>query len=125
MGERRKKKESTSDCKTADELAALCAEIAEDHKSEDVVRLKISELSVIADYLVLCTGNSVPHVRAIADHIYRELRNRFNIRAFSIDGVPASQWMVLDYGNVIVHVFTPEIRDIYQLESLWGDAQRD
>lgn len=124
MMERRKKKEFMAVCKTADQLAAICAEIAEDHKSENVVRLKISELSVIADYLVLCTGNSVPHVRAIADHIYRGLRNRFNIRALSMDGTPASQWMVLDYGNVIVHIFTPEIRDIYQLESLWGDAQR-
>ena len=111
----------------AEELAFTCAKTADDHKAENIITLKVSEvpeLCVLADYFVLCTGNSVPHLSAIADSIAREVRTKMAVRPRVIDGTPASQWTVIDFGGVIVHVLSPKMREQYQLESLWGDAPK-
>lgn len=107
-----------------EELAFTCAKTADDHKAENIITLKVSGLSVIADYFVLCTGNSVPHLSAIVDSIAREVRSKLSVRPRVIDGTPASQWTVIDFGSVIVHVLSPKMREQYQLESLWGDAPK-
>ena len=107
-----------------EELAFVCAKTADDHKAENIITLKVSGLSVIADYFVLCTGNSIPHLSAIAVSIAREVRAKMGIRPSVIDGTAASQWTVIDFGSVIVHVFSPKMRELYQLESLWGDAPK-
>jgi ribosome-associated protein len=73
---------------------------------------------------VICSGTSEPHLRAIAGEIEERLRHEQGIRAVSVDGFPASQWIVLDYMQVIVHVFRREKREFYSLEDLWGDAPR-
>lgn len=108
----------------AAELAALCMEIAEDRKAENIIQLKLTELSSLADYFILCTGNSEPHISAIAERIARGVREQTGKHARSVEGTPASKWMVIDLGDVIVHVLSPEMRELYQLESLWGDAPR-
>ena len=79
---------------------------------------------MIADYFVLCTGNSVPHLSAIADSIAREVRAKMSVRPRVIDGTAASQWTVIDFGSVIVHILSKKMREQYQLESLWGDAPK-
>lgn len=107
-----------------EELAFRCAKTADDHKAENIITLKVSGLSVIADYFVLCTGNSVPHLSAIVDSIAREVRTKMSVRPRVIDGTPSSQWTVIDFGSVIVHVLSPKMREQYQLESLWGDAPK-
>ena len=107
-----------------EELAFVCAKTADDHKAENIITLKLSGLSVIADYFVLCTGNSIPHLSAIAVSIAREVRTKMSIRPRAIDGTAASQWTVIDFGSVIVHVLSPKMREQYQLESLWGDAPK-
>jgi len=107
-----------------EELAFTCAKTADDHQAGSIITLKVSGLSVIADYFVLCTGNSIPHLSAIADSIAREVRAKMNLRPRVIDGAAASQWMVIDFGSVIVHVLSPKMREQYQLESLWGDAPK-
>ncbi|MFA6568386.1 MAG: ribosome silencing factor [Victivallales bacterium] len=107
-----------------EELAFTCAKTADDHQAANIITLKVSGLSVIADYFVLCTGNSIPHLSAIADSIAREVRTKMSLRPRVIDGAPASQWMVIDFGSVIVHVLSPKMREQYQLESLWGDAPK-
>lgn len=104
------------------ELAQLCSQIADDRKAENVLILSMNELSSIADYFVLCTANNEPHLKAVAERIARGVREKHNIRPRSVEGTAASEWMLLDYGNVLVHIMTEESRSNYQLESLWADA---
>lgn len=109
---------------TPEEIVAVCVEIADSHKAENIVNLKVGEFTVIADYFVLCTGNSVPHINAIADSIPREMRKRTGYHELRITGSAESKWVIVDFGSVIVHVMSPETRDLYQIENLWGDAPR-
>lgn len=105
------------------ELAALCVEMADDRKADNVVALEVGGTSGIADYFVLCTGNSEPHIRAITNRIGREARERYNLRPKQ-EGDVASRWVLLDFGAVVVHIMSPEMRELYRLESLWGDSPR-
>ena len=107
---------------SAKTIAEFCAAIANDRKAENVKILEMSKLSVMADYFVLCTANSEPHSRAISNRIGKDVRDKFAVRPKSVEGTPASQWILMDYFSVLVHIMTPEMRDTYCLESLWGDA---
>jgi len=73
---------------------------------------------------VICSGNSEPHLKAIAGEIEERLKKEHSLHPSSVDGFPASQWIVIDYLEVIVHVFRDEKREFYSLEDLWGDAPR-
>ena len=86
--------------------------------------LDLQGISSFTDYFVICSGTSEPHLKAIAGEIEERLRDEHGIRAISVDGFPASQWIVLDYMQVIVHIFHSEKRAFYSLEDLWGDAPR-
>ena len=86
--------------------------------------LDLRGISSFTDFFVICSGTSEPHLKAIAGEIEDRLKTGHKIRAVSVDGFPASQWIVLDYMQVIVHVFHREKRDFYSLEDLWGDAPR-
>jgi ribosome-associated protein len=88
------------------------------------VRLDLRGISTFTDFFVLCSGTSEPHLKAIAGEIETRLREDHNIRPAAVDGFPASQWIVLDYLQVIVHVFHREKREFYSLEDLWSDAPR-
>jgi ribosome-associated protein len=81
-------------------------------------------ISTFTDFFVLCSGTSEPHLKAIAGEVETKLKQDHNIRAAAIDGFPASQWIVLDYLQVIVHVFHQNKREFYSLEDLWSDAPR-
>ena len=106
--------------KKAEELADFCIRCAEDKKAEDPVVIKLPETSGIADYFVLITANSDPHLQALANHIERQVRETYQIRVHSgEDGNPGG-WVLLDFNNVIVHLMLPEVREKYQLEKLWG-----
>lgn len=107
-----------------DELASECARIADDIKAENLIVLKVGELTVVADYFVICTGNSSPHLRALSDKIEVEIRKKHKLKPFNMSGSHESGWTVLDYGAVIVHIFSPETRAKYNLEGLWGDAPK-
>jgi len=109
---------------TAGELAEFCAKIADDKKAENILTLKLENLSLLADYFVICTANSQPHLNAIAEWAKRKSREFYNIRPLTVDGTPASEWIVVDYGNVIMHILSQEARDKYQLEALWNDAEK-
>lgn len=104
-------------------LAKLCREIALDKKAEDVVVLDVTGLSSVTDYLVVCSGNSEPHLKAIANELIARLKS-LGRRPQSQDGFPASRWVVLDFTDVLVHIFHPETRARYGLEDLWSDARR-
>jgi ribosome-associated protein len=107
----------------AQKLAQLCATSALDKKAEDVVVLDLRELSSVADFFVIASGTSEPHLKAIADEIERQTHENGD-RPRGIDGFPASHWIVMDYTDVIVHIFHPKTRERYGLENLWGDAPR-
>jgi ribosome-associated protein len=88
------------------------------------VVLDLEGISSFTDYFVICSGTSEPHLKAISGEIEERLKEEHGIRAVSVDGFPASQWIVLDYLQVIVHVFRQEKREFYSLEDLWSDARR-
>ncbi len=105
-------------------LAQLCWEYADNKKAENIVILDVSKLSSVADYFVICSGTSEPHLRAISDEILNKLRDEQYLRPRAIDGTLQTAWIVLDYFDVIVHVMKADVREKYDLEALWGDAPR-
>jgi ribosome-associated protein len=105
-------------------LASLCRTLADNKKAEDIVILDVRELSSVTDYFVLASGNSEPHLRAIVDEIIEKLRDEFGLRPRAVDGTFQAAWVVLDYFDVIVHVMREDVRQRYDLETLWGDAPR-
>ena len=105
-------------------LAVLCRELADNKKAEDIVILDVRELSSVTDYFVIATGSSEPHLRAIVDEIVDEVREGYDVRPNAIDGTFQTSWVVLDYFDVIVHVMRADVRERYDLETLWGDAPR-
>jgi ribosome-associated protein len=88
------------------------------------VVLDLREISTFTDFFVICSAASEPQLKAIAGEIEARLKEDHKIRAAAVDGFPASQWIVLDYMQVVVHVFHKEKRAFYSLEDLWGDAPR-
>ena len=86
--------------------------------------LDLREISTFTDFFVICSGTSEPHLKAIAGEIEARLRVDHKTRPAAVDGFPVSQWIVLDYMQVIVHVFHRDKRDFYSLEDLWGYAPR-
>lgn len=109
---------------TSEELASLCANAALDKKAEDIVALDLRGISTFTDFFVICSGTSDPHLKAIASEIESKLRLEHQRRAVAIDGSPASQWVIADYGDVVVHIFHQTKREYYSLEDLWSDAPR-
>lgn len=105
-------------------LALLCRKLADDKKAEDLVVLDVSEISSITDYFVIASGSSEPHLRAIAESITDTLKKDYDLRPRAEDGSLATGWIVLDFFDVIVHVMRKEVRERYDLESLWGDAPK-
>jgi len=105
-------------------LALLCRKLAENKKAEEIVILDLRELSTVTDYFVIASGTSEPHLRAIVDEITDKLRDDYHLRPKAIDGTLRAAWVVLDYFDVIVHVMRGDVRDRYDLETLWGDAPR-
>ncbi len=103
-------------------IARACAELADDKKAENIRILDLRGLSPVIDYFVLCSALSSPQLRAVRDHIEDEMKEKYGERPLYKDGNYESQWIIIDYGNVMVHVLTPEKREYYALEELWGDA---
>jgi ribosome-associated protein len=86
--------------------------------------LDLRGISTFTDFFVICSAGSEPQLKAIAGEIETRLKEDHGIRAVAVDGFPASQWMVLDYLQVVVHIFHSDKRAFYSLEDLWGDAPR-
>ena len=104
------------------EVARRIVEAAEDKKAADIILLELGELTTVADYFVICSGGSERQIDAIADGILGTLRDD-GVRPIGREGTPESHWVLLDFGAVIVHVFTPPERDYYQLERHWSQAK--
>jgi ribosome-associated protein len=104
------------------DVARRIVDTAEDKKAADIVLLELGELTTVADYFVICSGGSERQIDAIADGIVDTLRLD-GVRPIGREGTPDSHWVLLDFGSVIVHIFTPPERDYYQLERHWAQAK--
>lgn len=104
------------------QLARLCKELADNKKAENIVILDVRKISSITDFFVLASGTSEPHLRAIVNEIIDGLRSAYQIKPRAVEGEINAAWQVLDYFDVIVHVMKADVREKYDLETLWGDA---
>ena len=93
------------------------------HKGDDLIALDVSDVTSIADYFLLATGTSATNVRSLSDYVEEELA-REGLHPLRNEGYHAGDWITLDYGDVLVHIFKRETREFYDLERLWTDAQR-
>jgi ribosome-associated protein len=105
-------------------LADLVAGYAADKKAIDVVQLDLRGILGYTDFFVVCSGNTDRQVKAIHDGINEGMKKEHGILPRRVEGLSEAHWVLLDYLDVIVHVFTPETRDFYRLEQLWGEAPR-
>lgn len=105
-----------------EKMSLTIAKAASDKKARDVIRMKMTEVSTEADYFIICTGNTSTQVRAIADNIEEDML-KAGISFLHREGYRESDWVLLDYGDCVVHIFTPDSREFYALERLWGDAE--
>ncbi len=103
------------------ELAYLTAKLIQNKKGENIKILDLTNLTPVTDFFVICTATSEPQAKAIADHVSEETKKKME-RPWHSEGYQNLSWVLLDYVNVVVHIFLPESRKFYNLEGLWGDA---
>lgn len=108
---------------SSQEKAFLCARALLDRKAIDLVILEVKDLSSFTDYFLICSGNSDRQVQAIASHIEERL-GKEGIHPLGIEGKREGRWTLLDYGDVVVHIFFHPVREFYDLEKLWSEASR-
>ncbi len=99
-------------------LAERCVDLCREGKAEDIRLFDVRKYSLIADFFLICSGNSVPHIRALKERMRMALAEE-DLHPLGIDGDASSQWIVLDYGVIIVHILDPELREYYRIEELW------
>src|SRR5476651_2395208 len=103
-------------------LARHCVWAAQEKKALDPIILDLRTISTITDYLVICSAQSEPQIKAIANGVEQALKEGFERHPLAVDGFPTSQWIVIDYGDVMFHIFHEQKRSVYALEDLWSDA---
>lgn len=104
------------------ELARAVVGIVEDKKAENILLLDLSPDAIIADYFVICTGNSDRQIKALAENVRDTVKERFSRLPYGVEGVSNSGWVLMDYGDVIVHIFGEDERAFYDLEGFWRQA---
>lgn len=105
------------------ELAKKAAKTLDDKKGNHINLVKIEEISSLADYFVIASGNSNTHVRALADEVEEQLKKE-GVAPARVEGYRSDSWVLLDYSSVVVHVFTPDAREFYDLDRLWADGEK-
>ena len=115
----RKRSKNVVDARTK---ALLCARQAINYKAQDLVLLDVAEISSFADYFIICSGRSSRQVQGLADHLEESLKE-VGIRPLGIEGRREGHWILMDYGDVIIHIFYEPTRQVYELESLWSEAK--
>ena len=108
---------------TAFEKAERIARILDDKKGKDIKILHVTDQTVITDYFVICNGGSNTQVKALSDEVEFKLRTEDGITPARVEGYDGAAWILLDFSDVIVHVFDPASREFYKLEKLWADAE--
>jgi ribosome-associated protein len=105
-------------------LAELVAGFAADKKAADIVELDLRDVLGYTDYFVIASGNTERQAKAIHDGIHEGLKKQYGLLPRRVEGLSEARWILMDYLDVIVHVFVPEARDFYRLEQLWGEAPK-
>lgn len=103
------------------EIALIGMRAALEKKASDVIVMDMRKVSCFTDYFLICSGDTNVQIRAIADFIRRELKKN-KVKVWHVEGYEEGKWALLDYGDVVVHIFESEIRQFYRLEKLWSDA---
>ncbi len=105
------------------DLAHKVVDIIAEKKGADILLLDITPVSLLADYFIMTTGDSERQIKAITDEIKLKAKTELRAIPLHVDGEPDSGWVVMDYGGIIIHVLSPEVRAHYRLEELWNDAR--
>jgi ribosome-associated protein len=105
-----------------EQIATVIADYAADRKAIDVVQLDMRGISAFTDYFVICTGGSDRQTKAIHDTVHQRMKSEHGLLPERVEGLGEARWILMDYLDVVVHVFTPETREYYRLEQLWGEA---
>jgi ribosome-associated protein len=106
------------------QLVSAIVQAADDRKAADIVVLKVTDVSYLSDYFVIATGFSKTQVKAISDAIEDKLGKEYAKVPLRVEGKVESAWILQDYGDIIVHIFLPQEREFYNLETFWGHAER-
>jgi len=115
-------KRIVNDKDTSHELAKMIAELALEKKGEDIVVLDVKEQAGFTNYFVIASANSDTHMKSLADYIDDEL-SRYKVKVWQKEGYENLKWILMDYVDVVVHLFDRETREYYDLETLWADAE--
>jgi ribosome-associated protein len=107
---------------TPEELVSEIVELAADRKAVEIVQLDLRGMIGYTDYFVICSGRTERQTKAIHDAIYEGLKSTHRRLPERVEGLPGARWILMDYLDVVVHVFVPETREYYRLEQLWGEA---
>lgn len=114
-----KRKRSTDDST----LLTAIVEAMQDKKAYDVISIDFSRLkNTVCDYFVICHGTNKPQVQAISESVYGKLRKQYSVHPSAIEGARNAEWILMDYGSIVVHIFQESTRKFYNLEGLWADA---
>ena len=106
------------------ELALYLADALDDKKALNITILDVEDLVGYTSYFVVASGRGERHVQSLADHLRRHLRTEQGVRPFGVEGTESGRWALLDFGDVVVHIFREDERDFYDLEGLWRDAAK-
>jgi len=103
-------------------LARTIVDMLEERKAENILLLDVHQVTILADYFIICSGTSERQIRALSGDLSRQLKAEAG-RPLNIEGEPNSGWVLIDYGAVIVHIFSPSTRALYDLEGFWEEAK--
>ena len=101
----------------------LICKVLDDHKGLDIQVIDLKEMTVVADAFVICSGRSSTAVKGLADNLEYDMKTKYGINPIRVEGKSEGEWIVVDYGDIVVHVFYKETRRTYDLEQLWDDGQ--
>lgn len=108
---------------TEQDLVELVVDLIQDRKGNDIVSLDLRNITdAITDFFIICHCESTTQTRAVTDHVEEEMKKRYGVNALHVEGRSLGEWCLLDFGEIVVHVFQRERREFYQLEELWHDA---
>ena len=105
------------------DLAHTIVDALEEKKGEDILLLDLAEIASFTSMFVICSGGSERTLKALSNEVRRVVKEKYALRPLQVEGDSASGWMLLDYGSVILHIFSPNLRDYYALEQLWSDGR--
>ena len=108
---------------TSKELTLALCKVLSDKKGKDIVYIDVERKTSLCDYFVLVSGNSSTQVKSLAEHVEEQMEKNFDLAPTRLEGVHDGRWAVLDYGDVMLHIFSEDAREFYRLERLWEDGE--